>query len=136
MWLAAAEKRDADLFFTATYPFNFSQRWVAANGPALATARERYKLLDFDAVAALCRAFLALDITAELGQIKAPALVIVGEDDTLKPRAYADIIAREIPNAAYAMIPHAGHALVWEAPLVFNSLVLGFLEQAKGGNAR
>ena len=60
---------------------------------------------------------------------------MVGEEDNLKPRAYADIIAREIPHAAYAVIPGAGHALCWEAPLAFNSLVLGFLEQqGRGGD--
>ena len=60
---------------------------------------------------------------------------MVGEDDNLKPRAYADIIAREIPHAAYVIIPRAGHAVCWEAPLAFNSLVLGFLEQqGRGGD--
>jgi pimeloyl-ACP methyl ester carboxylesterase len=129
MWLAAAEKRDPDLFFAATYPFNFSARWIAANRAALSAARERYRSLDFGAVAELCRAFLGLDITTELHRITAPTLIVVGEEDTLKPRAYANIIAREIQHAAYAIIPNAGHALVWEAPLIFNSLVLGFLEQ-------
>jgi len=134
MWLAAAQRRDPELFFAATYPFNFSQRWIAANSGALAQARSRYVTLDFDAVAELCRAFLALNITGDLYRIKAPTLLMVGEEDNLKPRAYADIIAREIPHAAYAIIPGAGHAVCWEAPLVFNSLVLGFLEQqGKGG---
>jgi len=135
MWLAAAQRRDPELFFAATYPFNFSQRWIAANSGALAQARSRYVTLDFDAVAELCRAFLALNITGDLYRIKAPTLLMVGEEDNLKPRAYADIIAREIPHAAYAIIPGAGHAVCWEAPLVFNSLVLGFLEQqGKGGS--
>ncbi len=134
MWLAAAQRRDPELFFAATYPFNFSQRWIAANQAALAQARSRYATLDFDAVAELCRAFLALNITSELHRIQAPTLLMVGEDDNLKPRAYADIIAREIPHAAYAILPGAGHAVCWEAPLAFNSLVLGFLEQqGKGG---
>ena len=135
MWLAAALRREPDLFFAATYPFNFSQRWIAANPGLLAQARSRYASLDFDAVAELCRAFLALDITGELHRITAPTLLMVGEEDNLKPRAYADIIAREIPHVAYAIIPGAGHAACWEAPLVFNSLVLGFLEQqGRGGD--
>jgi len=134
VWLEAARRRDPELFFVATYPFNFSQRWIAANPGALAQARSRYAALDFDAVAELCRAFLKLDITGELHGIKVPALLMVGEEDNLKPRAYADIIAREIPHAAYAIIPGAGHAVCWERPLVFNSLVLGFLElQGRGG---
>jgi 3-oxoadipate enol-lactonase len=136
MWLAAAERRDPELFFAATYPFNFSERWIAANPGPLAAARERYKSLDFDAVAELCRAFLHLHITAELPRITAPALIMVGEDDNLKPRAYAEIIARQVQHAAYAIIPHAGHAVCWEAPLAFNSLVLGFLDQQeKGGGS-
>lgn len=134
MWLAAAQRRDPELFFAATYPFNFSGRWIAANQATLAQARSRYAALDFDAVAELCRAFLALDITGDLHRIAAPTLIMVGEDDSLKPRAYADIIAHEIAHAAYAIIPGAGHAVCWEAPLAFNSLVLGFLEQqGKGG---
>jgi 3-oxoadipate enol-lactonase len=135
MWLAAAGRRDPELFFDATYPFNFSQRWITANSTALAQARSRYAALDFDAVAALCQAFLDLDITGELHRIVAPTLLMVGEEDNLKPRAYADIIAREISHAAYAVIPGAGHAVCWEAPLAFNSLVLGFLEQqGRGGD--
>jgi 3-oxoadipate enol-lactonase len=134
MWLAAAQRRDPELFFAATYPFNFSQRWIAANPGPLAQARSRYETLDFDAVAELCRAFLQLDVTSELHRITAPTLLMVGEDDNLKPRAYADIIAREMPHAAYVIIPRAGHAVCWEAPLAFNSLVLGFLEQqVRGG---
>ncbi len=85
-------------------------------------------------MAELCQAFLKLDITGELHRVAAPTLLMVGEADNLKPRAYADIIAREMPHAAYAIIPGAGHAVCWEAPLAFNSLVLGFLEQqGRGG---
>jgi pimeloyl-ACP methyl ester carboxylesterase len=128
-WLAAAERHDPDLLFWATYPFNFSQRWILANPGPIAQARSRYATFDYDALAQLCRAFLGLNITARLREIKAPTLLMVGEEDNLKPRAYADIIAREIPHAVYALIPRAGHALCWEAPLAFNSLILGFLEQ-------
>jgi 3-oxoadipate enol-lactonase len=135
MWLATAQRRDPELFFAATYPFNFSPRWIAANAGALAAARARYASLDFDAVAELCRAFLQFHITGELHRIAAPTLLMVGEEDNLKPRAYADIIAREIPHAAYVIVPRAGHALCWEQPLAFNSLVLGFLEQQEKGGA-
>jgi 3-oxoadipate enol-lactonase len=45
----------------------------------------------------------------------------------LKPRRYSEVIAREIPDAEFAVIPHAGHAAMWERAGVFNSLVLGFL---------
>jgi len=71
--------------------------------------------------------FSALNVTARLKLITAPTLVIVGEDDLLKPRKYAEIIAREIPGAELVVVPHAGHAVCWEQPGVLNTLLLGFV---------
>jgi len=132
MWIGAARRKDPDLFYQVTYPFNFSQRWIAANAQLLEQARERYATLDYEAVVHLCQAFLELDITADLRRINTPTLVMVGEEDLLKPRRYADIIARQIPHAEYVVIPSSGHAVCWEQPDVFNSLVLGFLGKQGG----
>lgn len=38
-----------------------------------------------------------------------------------------EISAREIPHSEFAVIPDAGHAVIWEQAGVFNSLILGFL---------
>ncbi len=135
MWLDAARRKDGDQLFAATYPFNFGGRWIAANPAALEAARARYALLDFDAFAELCLAFLQLDVTAQLAQIKAPVLVMVGEEDRLKPRAASDCLVRAMPHALYAVVPGAGHALCLEAPATFNALVLGFLAQVQGGES-
>ena len=126
-WMAAARLHDADMLFFATCPLNFSEAFIAANAATLAAARERYRLLDMDAFLELMLAFTRLDLTARLHEIQAPALVMVGEDDILKPRKYAEIIARAIPGAEFAVVPHAGHAVSWEQPALFNTLVLGFL---------
>jgi 3-oxoadipate enol-lactonase len=126
-WIAAVRAKDPGIFFRVTYPVNFSEAWIAANREALAAARERYEELDYDAFLELLLSFSQLDITEELHRIAAPTLVIVGEDDILKPRKYAEIIAREIPDTEFAIVPHAGHAVLWERPGVFNSLILGFL---------
>lgn len=128
-WIQAAKRKDPELFFCVTYPTNFREEWIAANSQLLDQARTRYASLDFDAVVNLCEAFLKLNITAELHRIAAPTLLMVGEEDILKPRRYADIIAREIPRAEYVIVPRSGHALCWEQAGVFNSLVLGFLRQ-------
>jgi 3-oxoadipate enol-lactonase len=131
-WIAAAQAQDAEMLFDVTYPLNFSEAWIAANQAALGVARERYESLDLDALLELLLSFSRLDVTADLHKITAPVLVIVGEEDILKPRKYAETIAREIPNAEFAVVPHAGHAVCWEQPGVFNSLILGFLaKQAK-----
>ena len=58
--------------------------------------------------------------------------MIVGEEDILKPRKYSEIIVREIPQAEFAVVPNAGHAVLWERPDLFNSLILGFLAKHSG----
>jgi len=128
-WQAAVDRDDPDLLLQTTLPWNFSGRWLAANPEAVRQAGERYHLLDLPALGRLIEAFLALDLTARLPEIQAPALVVVGEDDVLKPRRAAEVIAAGIPGAHLAVIPDAGHAVVWEQPAVFNALVAGFLAQ-------
>jgi 3-oxoadipate enol-lactonase len=132
VWIEAARAHDPELLFKVVYPLTFSEEWIAANWETLDLARERYEALDFDALLELFLCFSRLDITADLHRIAAPTLVVAGELDALKPRKYSDIIAREIPNAEYALIPHAGHAAMWEQAGVFNSLILGFLAKHSG----
>jgi 3-oxoadipate enol-lactonase len=132
IWIEAARAHDPELLFKVVYPLTFSEAWIAANQPALDLARERYEALDFDALLELFLCFSRLDITADLHRITAPTLVVAGELDALKSRKYADLIAREIPGAEYALIPLAGHAAMWEQAGVFNSLILGFLAKHSG----
>jgi 3-oxoadipate enol-lactonase len=126
-WVAAAKSKDPEMLFQVVYPLTFSEAWIEGNQETLNLARERYKTLDFDAFLELLLAFSQLNVTPDLHRIAAPALVVVGEEDIVKPRKYAEIIAREVPGAEYAIIPHAGHAAMWERPGIFNSLILGFL---------
>jgi len=126
-WIAATRARDPEMLFNVTYPLNFSEGWLATNAEALEKALERYRTLDFDAFLELLLSFSQLDVTADLHKIEAPALVMAGEEDLLKPRKYAEMIAREVPDAELAVVPHAGHAVMWEQPDLFNTLVLGFL---------
>jgi 3-oxoadipate enol-lactonase len=126
-WIAATRTKDPDLLLQVVSPLTFSEAWIAANQAALDLARERYAELDYDAFLELLLSFSRLDATARLHEITAPTLVLVGEEDLLKPRKYSEIIAREIPGAEFAIVPHAGHALMWEQVGVFNTLVLGFL---------
>ncbi len=132
-WIGAVEAKDPEMFYRITYPVNFSEAWIAANAEVLAAARERYDSLDMAALLELLRCFTRLDITADLHEITAPTLVIVGEEDQLKPRKYAEIIVQEIHQAEYAVIPHAGHAVLWEKAEVFNPLILGFLSKHQRG---
>ena len=72
---------------------------------------------------------LVEDVAQRLGEIKAPALVLVGEEDVPDIHAIADRLAREIPGARRATIADAAHVPSMERPREFEELVLGFVEE-------
>ncbi len=126
-WSAAARSRDPQRLFEVSYMLNFSDTYIAANRPAIEAAAGRYAQLDMDAVLELLDCFDRLDLTKELHRITAPTLVLVGENDILKPRKYSERIAGEIPGADLVVVPGTGHAVCLEKPALFNAILLGFL---------
>jgi len=71
---------------------------------------------------------LVEDVAERLGEIRAPTLVVVGEEDVPDIHTIADRLAREIPGARRASIPNAAHAPSMERPREFEEAMLGFLE--------
>jgi 3-oxoadipate enol-lactonase len=62
-----------------------------------------------------------------LGEITAPTLVIVGDQDLPHASANADVITSKVPGARRATIKDAAHLPSLEHPKEFNRLVLDFL---------
>lgn len=58
----------------------------------------------------------ATDDTSRLGGIRAPTLILWGEDDTLLPRDEQEWRAAEIPNATLRAYPDTGHLAHWVRP--------------------
>jgi pimeloyl-ACP methyl ester carboxylesterase len=73
---------------------------------------------------------LVPDAAARLGEVKAPTLVLVGEEDVDDMLVIAKRLAAEIPDARYATIAGAAHVLNLEQPAAFDDLVLEFLAEA------
>ena len=69
------------------------------------------------------------DYRADLAAIAVPTLVLVGERDTIAPRALSEEIATGIPNARCSEIAGAGHVANADAPEAFNRHLLAFLEE-------
>lgn len=128
-WIAAAQASDPQQLFEVSYMLNFSAAYIQKNREAVFSAAARYTALDLQSALGLLWSFKRLNITAQLPHISAPTLVMVGEEDILKPSKYSQIIAEQIPQAELVVVTGAGHALCLEKPVVFNALVLGFLRQ-------
>jgi pimeloyl-ACP methyl ester carboxylesterase len=62
-----------------------------------------------------------------LRAVSVPALVVVGDEDELSPRADADAMVEALPQGRLATIPESGHMTSMEAPEAFNAALLDFL---------
>ena len=62
--------------------------------------------------------------------VNVPALVLVGELDTVAPPALAEELAGLIPGARLAVIAGAGHLSSVDHPFEFNQEVWRFLARA------
>jgi len=71
----------------------------------------------------------------DLGEIKAPTLVITGSQDLLTPVADAEEIATRIPDSELVVVRGAAHGFMVEGARHFNRVVLEFLERQVAVNA-
>jgi pimeloyl-ACP methyl ester carboxylesterase len=67
-------------------------------------------------------------VHGELGRVRAPTLVVVGEEDVATPVHRAERIAAAIPGARLVRIPRAGHTSPVEEPDAVTVALREFLE--------
>ncbi|MDF2520210.1 MAG: putative hydrolase or acyltransferase of alpha/beta superfamily [Clostridia bacterium] len=130
-WKTIANPDDPEGFFWGMAPSIYGSSFIKANKEFLAERAVALKSIAadyFKGQISLYNTFVNdLDMTEELAEIKCPALVVVGEDDILKPYKFSKIIADNIPNSEFAVIPDCGHVTIFEKPNILNTMLLGFV---------
>lgn len=74
------------------------------------------------------RAIFETEFTAELSRVRAPALVIYGDQDEITPLPHSRQIADGMAGSRLEIISGAGHISNLDRPEAFNALVAGFLD--------
>jgi pimeloyl-ACP methyl ester carboxylesterase len=64
-----------------------------------------------------------------LGGVRAPALVVWGDDDKIVPRSAGQHYARLLPGARFEVVRSSGHCVEMEQPDQLTRLVRGFIEE-------
>jgi aminoacrylate hydrolase len=103
--------------------------WISANETALVQEERRF-LGSAPPVEVLARrmdAIMRFDRRARLGEIRAPTLVVVAQDDMVTPTFYSEELAAAIPGAKLAVLPTGGHFAPDTVPAEYNEAVGGFL---------
>ena len=76
------------------------------------------------------RALDGFDVRDRLRELRAPALVICGEDDLLTPPQGSRQLVEGIPGARFTLLPRAGHMVFHEQPDGFHAALDPFLAEA------
>ncbi len=76
-------------------------------------------------------AIQGFDSYGKLTQIKAPTLVIHGDDDRIVPHANAEILHKGISGSKLHILKGAGHMFFWEAPEESVRIPADFIASAK-----
>ncbi|MCS7178794.1 MAG: alpha/beta hydrolase [Anaerolineae bacterium] len=73
------------------------------------------------------RSLLRFDVTARLGELRMPVLVVTGAEDTTIPLPIQQALAQGIPGARHVVVEKSGHGIIADNPDVFNRILLEFL---------
>lgn len=81
----------------------------------------------FDSAMADANGVFGWNIASKLGAIKAPTLILAGEEDGATPVAANQLLADKIPGATIRIVKDVGHFYQLEQPMAFNEALRGFV---------
>lgn len=123
-------------YYLVTIPYIYSNHFFEKNKLWI-KARKRILLDVFSddefmkRMKRLTNSSVGFDIINQLSCISCPTLVVGCEDDFVTPLFQQKLIHQEIKNSELVIVPNCGHAIMYEKPMIFTSLILGFLELDK-----
>lgn len=130
-WKTFASIDDPEGFFWGMAPSIYGNSFIKANKEFLKSRAAALKDISrdyFKGQISLYNTFEHdLHMTDELSEIKCPALIIVGEEDILKPYKFSKLLADNIKSSEFAVIPGSGHVTIFEKPNILNTMILGFV---------
>jgi 3-oxoadipate enol-lactonase len=110
----------------------FSPQFRSTRPDELAGWRNMFLSADARGYAATCATLRDADLTARIGGITVPTLVVGGESDLATPLPLVEACAKAIPGARLAVLP-VGHIPSIEAPEALAQLISDFLKEARHG---
>jgi pimeloyl-ACP methyl ester carboxylesterase len=110
---------------------NLLHEQTRARKPEVAKLLERIMLEQppAGAIAAIQGMAERPDMKGKLRFCQLPALVMVGEADSITPMEAASSLAQAISYSQYEVVPGAGHAMPLEQPEAFHRVLLGWLKK-------
>lgn len=131
-WIAAGNTRSGQAYYQTTIPVIYSPHFYETK---IEWMRKREKNLipifanpEFlDAMERLMFSAESYDVREKLQNVTAKTLIVSAEEDYLTPMDNQKYLYERIKGSEWIKIPGSGHASMYERPLIFTTLVLGFI---------
>ena len=129
--LAAANCGEA--YYLASIPVIYSPQFYVEHNDWMKRRREKLTPVFgnpafYQSMVRLTNSARAYSVPVEdLEKINVPTLVVSSEQDYLVPVEEQRFLVEHIPNSHHVVIPRCGHASMYERPVIFAALALGFV---------
>jgi 3-oxoadipate enol-lactonase len=125
---AAAVRRDGiEPIADAVLERWFTLRFARERPEVVQDMRARLCSTPAEGYAGCCEAIDGMDLRGALGVIRAPTLVVAGEEDPATPPAHGEAIAEAVADAELTILPDAAHLAPVEHPEDATAVILDFL---------
>lgn len=105
----------------------FTPAFAASGAPAVAYVRECFTRIPGEGYAKACEALAEVDLTSLAPKIKAPTLIVIGEQDLPAFHESAKWLAQNIAGSRKVVLAPARHASILEQPEEFSEAARAFL---------
>ncbi|HEX9665585.1 MAG TPA: alpha/beta fold hydrolase [Thermodesulfobacteriota bacterium] len=130
IWIKGTQLGGSEFRYDITIPFIFSEDFIKKNKEALVEMKKMSSEINPpNAIINLANGCLKHNTNDRLSEIKAPTLIIVGEEDILIPMKYSKLLNDGIKGSRLVIMKGSGHVPSIEKPEEFNRIVLNFLRE-------
>ena len=109
----------------------FTEPFAAAHPDTVARHRAMIAATDPGGYEACCEAIAAMDLRPGLPSVRAPALVVSGEQDASIPPEYGRAIAAAIPDGRFELLDPCAHLATVQRADTVNELIAAFLQEMR-----
>ena len=131
-WINIGKTRNGQNYYQATIPVIYSPSfyekrldWMKKREAILTPIFSNPTFLD--AMERLTNSAESYDARTLLENIVAPTLIVSGDEDFLTPLSDQKKLHQMIKGSYHVILPGVGHASMYEVPMLFTTLVLGFI---------
>jgi len=130
LWQKGMLSYDTDTYYDTFVPFIYAPAYFEAHYEKIYERKEMIRPIVgkeyFDSIYRLSKSVEGYDIRNSLKDITCQTLIVGCDQDYLTPMAQQQLLASNIPNAKFVLVPGAGHGVVYEKSDIIVMLAIGW----------